>query len=271
MDPHIIVGIGDDDAAARDAVALGAILGRAYAARLLLTAVHVDQAGPGSKGYVNATDDLWDDALGRARRAIPPGVTADTKLVHAISIVRGLHAQTETVASPLLVVGPTTRNKATRAVAGDPTLGLLHDAPCPVAVAPPGYASRDAGTPLLIGVAYVGTPEAREALDEAIDLAARTNGRLLVLHRQEDGEDHALSEAREAMGTRVPFATQALRGDDVADGLVEAARTLDLLVMGSRGHGPTRRVLLGSVSSQVVHAAPCPVLIFPRGVRVPAA
>jgi nucleotide-binding universal stress UspA family protein len=38
----------------------------------------------------------------------------------------------------------------------------------------------------------------------------------------------------------------------------------DLLVAGSRGYGPVMRVLLGSVSTQLVHTAPCPVLVVPR-------
>jgi nucleotide-binding universal stress UspA family protein len=39
----------------------------------------------------------------------------------------------------------------------------------------------------------------------------------------------------------------------------------DLLVCGSRGYGPTRRVLLGGVSSRVLRHARVPVLVVPRG------
>jgi nucleotide-binding universal stress UspA family protein len=49
--------------------------------------------------------------------------------------------------------------------------------------------------------------------------------------------------------------------------LCESAEALgaDVLVVGSRGRGAIRRVLLGSVSTHVVHNAPCPVLVVRSG------
>ena len=39
---------------------------------------------------------------------------------------------------------------------------------------------------------------------------------------------------------------------------------IDLLLLGSRGYGPVRRVLLGAVSDALIRIATCPVLVVPR-------
>jgi nucleotide-binding universal stress UspA family protein len=44
--------------------------------------------------------------------------------------------------------------------------------------------------------------------------------------------------------------------------LVEAAKSADLLAVGSRGHAGLAEALLGSVGQYCVHHAPCPVLII---------
>jgi nucleotide-binding universal stress UspA family protein len=59
--------------------------------------------------------------------------------------------------------------------------------------------------------------------------------------------------------------TTVVRQGQAADAICEEARGAELLVVGSRGYGGFRGLLLGSVSQQCAHFAPCPVLIVPNG------
>jgi nucleotide-binding universal stress UspA family protein len=54
---------------------------------------------------------------------------------------------------------------------------------------------------------------------------------------------------------------QVLRRDPV-DALVDASRGAELLVVGSRGRGAMRSLVLGSVSHAVLHHSRCPVAVI---------
>ena len=48
-----------------------------------------------------------------------------------------------------------------------------------------------------------------------------------------------------------------------AEELLSAAADADMIVVGSRGAGGFKRLLLGSVATQVTHHAGCPVVVIP--------
>jgi nucleotide-binding universal stress UspA family protein len=50
-----------------------------------------------------------------------------------------------------------------------------------------------------------------------------------------------------------------------SQGLVEKSEGADMLVVGSRGLGGFRGLMLGSVGQQCAHHASCPVVIVPHG------
>ncbi len=78
--------------------------------------------------------------------------------------------------------------------------------------------------------------------------------------------DRAQSVADEAVATvgglapAVECAAAVLNGQP-AEALLGASEDADLVVVGSRGFGGFKRLMLGSVSDQVVHHAVCPVLV----------
>jgi len=74
----------------------------------------------------------------------------------------------------------------------------------------------------------------------------------------------ALARAAE-LEPMVPTEGSVVEGQP-AHVLVNEAQGAALLVVGSRGHGGFASLLLGSVSQQVVHHAPCPVTVV-RGPR----
>jgi nucleotide-binding universal stress UspA family protein len=61
----------------------------------------------------------------------------------------------------------------------------------------------------------------------------------------------------------VEIEARAVEGP-AASVLAELAKDADLLVLGTRGHGGFSGLLLGSVSQQVSHHAPCPLVLVPH-------
>ena len=54
-------------------------------------------------------------------------------------------------------------------------------------------------------------------------------------------------------------------GTQPAHIIAEHARACgaDLIITGTRGHGPVAGLLLGSVATRLLHVAPCPVVVVP--------
>ena len=73
--------------------------------------------------------------------------------------------------------------------------------------------------------------------------------------------DSALDKA--GAGQRPPSVTvQAVVGLP-AEEILNAAQGADMIVVGSRGGGGFRKLLMGAVSLQVTHHADCPVVVIP--------
>jgi nucleotide-binding universal stress UspA family protein len=73
--------------------------------------------------------------------------------------------------------------------------------------------------------------------------------------------DSALEKADR--GSRPPSVTVRAVTGLPAEALLQAAEGADMLVVGSRGNGGFKRLLLGSVGVQVTHHAHCPVVVIP--------
>ena len=89
-------------------------------------------------------------------------------------------------------------------------------------------------------------------------------------HLTEDSEAAAKEVLEEALGVVKEDDDSVeiepvVREGQPANVLVEASAEAELLVVGSRGRGGFRELLLGSVSQQCAHHARCPVTIVRAG------
>jgi nucleotide-binding universal stress UspA family protein len=84
---------------------------------------------------------------------------------------------------------------------------------------------------------------------------------------RKDADDAAGKALANAAGGRPESVTVRAVCGIPAEELVAASKDADMVVVGSRGNGGFARLLLGSVSSQVVHHAHCPVVVIPAGDR----
>jgi nucleotide-binding universal stress UspA family protein len=129
-----------------------------------------------------------------------------------------------------------------------------------------------------IVVGFDGSEQSRKALARAADIA---NGATLAVvsavhvegflggaispidPAEAEARTKALAEAREYLEGRGITGDFIEGNGNPGDVLVQEAKEsdADLIVVGTRGRNAAKRVVLGSVSTNVVHHAPCDVLV----------
>jgi nucleotide-binding universal stress UspA family protein len=130
-----------------------------------------------------------------------------------------------------------------------------------------------------IVVGFDGSEHARKALERAAELAGGETSIAIVSAAgvtkflgggtspidpaDEEARATALDEARSFMEERGIEAVFVRGTGNAADVILEEAEEsgADLIIIGTRGNNVAKRLLLGTVSTNVVHHAPCDVLI----------
>jgi nucleotide-binding universal stress UspA family protein len=189
----------------------------------------------------------------------------------------------------LVVVGSRGLSRTRRLLTGSVSEGVVQHATCPVLVVRGG---EEAWPPARVVVGDDGSEEARRAAEEGESIGELLGASTLLMHvyeglprnpqllpreelmLYEEVVADDLKRAGEALegraaglaeATGVRPETRVVTGD-AAPALLEAADEgagPSLVVVGSRHQGAARRVLLGSISTGVLRAAPGPVLVCP--------
>lgn len=286
----ILIGY-DEPQRGGEATALAETLRDPHTGTLVLTSVYPPAPLPIGR-YVGPQDvellrEQAEELLLVARDALPDRDRVMIRAIPSDSAARVLSELAEAERADLVVVGSSRRRTLGRLLPGTTAERLLHDAPCPVAVAPRGYSGGDIRR---IGVAYDGSPEADAALRAAESLALELRAALTVycvleptlpsagmIAADAEWPSRAVIErARHLLHGVVDNAPQAIKpewllihGVPAEEIAGRAYGVIDLLFVGSHGYGPLGRALLGNVSGALVRAAGCPVVVTPRPVVAP--
>jgi nucleotide-binding universal stress UspA family protein len=281
----ILVGVDGTpagDAALRWALTQAALTGGRVAA------VHAWQlpidANPGGL-YVPSLDDtevaaqagtLLDEAIDRTLALfgadwIPPDVRPVVVAGPATQVLESMARN-----ASMLVLGQRGETALARAVFGSTVSAALHHVACPVVVVPPTAEPTPGRGRVVVGVADGQASDG--ALAWAAATAAATKHPLVTLFVRPASaggkgpwpdadalDDVALKHLREETASvtgdlAVPVVADVVVGEPGPE-LVRYLTPDDVLVVGSRGRGQLAGWFLGSTSSYVVRAAPCPVAV----------
>jgi nucleotide-binding universal stress UspA family protein len=284
MKPRVLIGY-DGSPEGEDALLLGRSLIEVLdATPVVATVISHPRHGVDESEFNQAVVRFCEPLFAKARERIAGRELKATPVIND-SPAAGIYELVDWEKPSAVVIGSTRHGKTGRVQVGTVGGSLLSGIHCSVAVAPREYA----GNPGLrrIGAAVDGSSESWRALSAAAHLASRMNAPLQVLsvmgkpHYVLGGllsplgpEEYREFKEREWEGvyqqaaSRVPDEVTTephLLHGDPAEALSEAASDLDVLVLGSRGYGPVKGTALGSVSGRVMAAAPCPVMVVPRG------
>lgn len=284
---ELIVGF-DATERGRDALALACPLALATGARLRIVRF-TDRGDSSERERLRA--ELRAEAAGLLRS---PDLQVDAVDVEAGPPTQGLARLAEAREDQMVVIGSTHRAGLGRVYPGSVAERVLMGARCPVAVAPRGLAAAmeafAGGEPdarlvrdelRVIAVAFDGRPESHAALSVATRLALGAKATLRVIAVSPAplpgaSERPRLEEILDQTVRGLPGELRALpvplRGSSIGLLLDQATQGVDLLVLGSKGQGPIRRIALGSTSTDLLRSSPCPLLLVPRsGITGPRA
>ena len=288
MASHVVIGY-DGSEASDDAVAFGLTWSRSTGDVPIIATVY-----PGEHAFgVGRVDADWAGHVREQAQIVQNHARAmvgDAALYHSVpstSAAHGLSDLAEDAEAVLVIVGTTRVTGLTRALLGSSTERLFTRCGgagrgCAAGVAavspgldlahrgglhrylgrPGGVADGGAGCPANPGPADA-LHGSRPILG-ALFLSGRQDGRAGVLEHGARRLPNCTGLAAAGVPPELEPRTVLLEGAVVESLAALGPNDVDVLVCGSRGYGPVRRVLLGGVSAPLIRRARVPVAVVPR-------
>jgi nucleotide-binding universal stress UspA family protein len=285
----IAVGV-DGSPSALDAVRWAAEEARVRGTSLrLVHACYVPTGYPaGFVGYAELRDAFaarGREALAEAEKAAGDAVPVET-VTHMAGVVPTLVEESATAAQ--LVLGTRGLGGFTGLLVGSTAVELASRSRCPLVVVRGTDATRAATGPVVVGVD--GTEASEAAVAYAFDAASAYGTGLVAVHTWTDllvetafaGGAAALDfsplaqTAEAELGERLAgrheqypdvTVTRHVEREHPGAALLRHAENARLVVVGTRGRGGFRGLLLGSTSQHLLHHAPCPVAVVRTAAR----
>jgi nucleotide-binding universal stress UspA family protein len=183
----------------------------------------------------------------------------------------------ESASARLLIVGQRGAGEDHHTVLGSVSRYCSTHSTTPTVIVPPEW---NGSTCTSIAVGFDGSENAEHALVWALDFApddAEIN--VVIAIEVSPWLEDELTRARfpeevDRETTRLVARLESITDDDrvtpnvvLGDSrtaLLDASGSSDLLVVGARGHGAIASALLGSVTTWILHHAPCPTAVIPH-------
>ena len=232
-------------------------------------------AGTAEVGYRNAYEQAMSDAEKTVRAAIPEAGVTGT-MVWGTAVEQLVHASQR---AGLLVLGSDKTGAIAGFVSGTVPLRVVAHSECPVVVVPSGWTPGGHG--VVVGVAL--EPSDDDVLEFAAAEAERSRVALRIIHAlpipqallasdliapvtQDEVREFAERELALVIAELVArhpklTVTSSTPADRAALALVDEGAAASLVVVGTHGRGVLRRLVLGSVSHDLLLNAPCPVAV----------
>jgi nucleotide-binding universal stress UspA family protein len=277
---RLLVGV-DQREGGKDALELARVLGATSDSSALVVTVLFGGLLPAEYALLPDEEAREAEPLLREARETLAGMEVETRAYGGCSPAGVLTTLAESEDFDAIIVGSPHRGVFGRVLIGSVAKSLLNGAPTDVAVAPKGFAQKEHDSLKDIAVGYDGSTESKVALERAESLARTFNSRIRVLtvvkppapvpvlvpaYQPEfpPQADKVIDEGVNSVDPALAAEGTRLDGDPATELARRCEEGVDLMVLGSRGYGPMARVLLGSVSRQLLPKAPCPVLVVSR-------